>query len=335
MLLLTADVGVPDQLRRGAAARAGSTSARCTGVIHAAGLPAGGMLQRRPWPRPRACSRPKVLAMGPLAELVGPGTPAGRTAGAAGAVLLGDHRRSAASARATTAPPTPSWTRTAPRWPPSRPSTRVLSVAWGPWQHDDWQVEPRPAGGLAERVAAYRARYGFADDGRLRAAGPDRGRRPRQRGGGAAAAARGDARLVRHARPGRPDRRGRGRAGRRAVPAPAAAHRVRRRRGPKRRPTMAEAVAAPTSASTGSACTTRSSTSAATRWSAWPWCSPLSRRLGRRDRRPRCCSNTRPSRSSPPPWTAKAARTAAYRNRSPPVRRGGSGGAAARSSNRK
>jgi len=49
------------------------------------------------------------------------------------------------------------------------PSTRVLTVAWGPWQHDDWQAAALsgagPVGdGLAGRVRAHRLKYGFGDE---------------------------------------------------------------------------------------------------------------------------------------------------------------------------
>ncbi|MGN9785610.1 beta-ketoacyl synthase N-terminal-like domain-containing protein [Nonomuraea sp. ZG12] len=163
VLLLTADTGVPDQLRE-ALRRGREHFGALTGVIHAAGLPAGGLLRRRTVAEAAEVLAPKVLAMGPLAELVGPGTPAAErpellvlyssAVTAFGGIGEGDYCAANTvldaygDALAATSP-----------------STRVVSVAWGPWQHDVWQSENlKSAGGLADRVAAYRARYGFADD---------------------------------------------------------------------------------------------------------------------------------------------------------------------------
>ncbi|MGI5274510.1 SDR family NAD(P)-dependent oxidoreductase [Nonomuraea sp. CA-218870] len=163
VLLLTADTGVPDQLRE-ALRRGREHFGSLTGVIHAAGLPAAGLLRRRTVAETARVLAPKVAAMGPLAELVGPATPAaGRpellvlyssAVTAFGGIGEGDYCAANTvldaygDALAATAP-----------------STRVVSVAWGPWQHDVWQSRNlKSAGGLADRVAAYRARYGFADE---------------------------------------------------------------------------------------------------------------------------------------------------------------------------
>nr|WP_062330486.1 type I polyketide synthase [Herbidospora sakaeratensis] len=163
VLLLTADVGVPAELRA-ALERCRDHFGTLTGVIHAAGLPAGGMAQRRALADAGAVLAPKVLAMGPLAELVGPQTPADRrpellvlyssAVTAFGGIGESDYCAANtvldAYGEALAA---------------SAPSTRVVSIAWGPWQHDDWQAESlKSATGLAERVRAYRERYGFADD---------------------------------------------------------------------------------------------------------------------------------------------------------------------------
>ncbi|WP_062432672.1 type I polyketide synthase [Herbidospora daliensis] len=163
VLLLTADAGVPAQLRA-ALESCRDHFGTLTGVIHAAGLPAGGMAQRRALADAGAVLAPKVLAMGPLAELVGPGTPADRrpellvlyssAVTAFGGIGESDYCAANtvldAYGEALAA---------------SAPSTRVVSIAWGPWRHDDWQAESlKSATGLAERVRAYRERYGFADD---------------------------------------------------------------------------------------------------------------------------------------------------------------------------
>ncbi|MEU4226851.1 SDR family NAD(P)-dependent oxidoreductase [Nonomuraea sp. NPDC026600] len=163
VLLLTADVGVPDELR-GALRRCREHFGVLTGVVHAAGVPAGGMVQRRTVAEAGAVLAPKVLAMGPLAELVGPGTPAGErpellvlyssAVTAFGGIGEGDYCAANtvldAYGEALAA---------------SAPSTRVVSVAWGTWQHDDWQVESlKGASSLTQRVTAYRKRYGFAEE---------------------------------------------------------------------------------------------------------------------------------------------------------------------------
>ncbi|MEU9836780.1 SDR family NAD(P)-dependent oxidoreductase [Streptosporangium sp. NPDC048047] len=165
VLLLTADAGVPGQLRD-ALRRARRHFGRLHGVVHAAGLPASGMVRRRTPDEARRVLAPKVLAMGPLTELVGPGTPAedrpevlvlyssavtafggvGEADYCAANTVLDAYGQALAAVA---------------------PSTRVVSVAWGPWRHDVWQSEglTSPAGGgLADRVADYRARYGFPDD---------------------------------------------------------------------------------------------------------------------------------------------------------------------------
>ncbi|MEU7739175.1 SDR family NAD(P)-dependent oxidoreductase [Nonomuraea sp. NPDC049158] len=163
VLLLTADAGVPDELRR-ALRRCREHFGTLTGVVHAAGVPAGGMVQRRTVAEAGAVLAPKVMAMGPLAELVGPDTPAGErpellvlyssAVTAFGGIGEGDYCAANTvldaygEALAATAP-----------------STRVVSVAWGPWQHDDWQADSlKGASSLAQRVTAYRERYGFAEE---------------------------------------------------------------------------------------------------------------------------------------------------------------------------
>ncbi|MFL6161133.1 MAG: SDR family NAD(P)-dependent oxidoreductase [Jatrophihabitantaceae bacterium] len=161
ILLLAADVAKPAELRAAVTAcrqRFGALH----GVLHAAGAPASGMLQRQTVEQGHAVLGPKVLAMSALAELVSPATPAelrpellvlySSAITTFGGIGEGDYCAantvldSYGAALAASAP-----------------STRVLTVAWGPWQHDDWQVPT--AGGLAERARAYRRRYGFTDEG--------------------------------------------------------------------------------------------------------------------------------------------------------------------------
>lgn len=163
MLLLTADTGVPDDLRR--ALRAGRERfGALTGVLHAAGVPAGGMAVRITPGTARGVLAPKVFAMGPLAELVGPRTPAAdrpellvlysSAVSVFGGLGEGDYSAANTVLDAYGAALADS----------AAPTTRVLSVAWGPWQHDDWQAEAA-GGALAERVREHRAAYGFTEAG--------------------------------------------------------------------------------------------------------------------------------------------------------------------------
>jgi acyl transferase domain-containing protein len=172
VLLLAADAGQPGQLRE-ALQRCREHFGALHGVVHAAGLPAGGMLQLRTPGDAAAVLAPKVMAMGPLAELVGPQTPAAlrpellvlysSAITAFGGIGEGDYCAANTVLDAYGA-----------ALASSAPSTRVLTVAWGPWRHDDWQaaglagVVPAgglPAGdGLAGQVRAHREKYGFADE---------------------------------------------------------------------------------------------------------------------------------------------------------------------------
>ncbi|MDI5967114.1 type I polyketide synthase [Streptantibioticus silvisoli] len=160
VLLLTADAGVPDDLR-GALRRAQEEFGALHGVVHCAGVPGGGLTQRRTVAGAGEVLAPKVLAMGPLAELVGPDTPAGSRpkllvlyssiATVFGGVGEGDYcaANSVLDAYGTALAA-------------AAPDTQVITVAWGQWQHDDWQGEQ--AGTVFAEQSAYRRRYGFTDD---------------------------------------------------------------------------------------------------------------------------------------------------------------------------
>ncbi|WP_158288172.1 type I polyketide synthase [Streptomyces sp. ICBB 8177] len=162
VLLLSADVGDPEALRRALDACREHFGA-LHGVLHAAGLPSAGMAARLTPDAAHRVLAPKVHAMGPLAELTGPAAPHGRRLellvlySSAVTVFggLGEGDYCAANsvldaygeALAATAE-----------------GTRVLTAAWGPWRHDDWQAEGL-GGALADRVRAHRERYGFTDEG--------------------------------------------------------------------------------------------------------------------------------------------------------------------------
>lgn len=161
VLLLTADVGAPAELRE-ALRRCREHFGALHGVVHAAGAPASGMVARQSVAGAGAVLAPKVLAMGPLAELVGPGTPAelrpellvlySSAITVFGGIGEGDYCAANAVLDSYGA-----------ALAASAPSTRVVTVGWGPWQHDDWQASGRPSG-LAERAGAYRKRFGFTDE---------------------------------------------------------------------------------------------------------------------------------------------------------------------------
>ncbi|MCP3760505.1 type I polyketide synthase [Streptomyces sp. TBY4] len=161
VLLLSADVGDPDLLR-GALNACRDHFGALTGVVHAAGVPAGGMTQRRTVDDTARVLAPKVLAMGPLAELVGPGTPEdlrpellvlySSAITVFGGIGEGDYCAANTVLNAYGA-----------ALADAAPTTRVLTIAWGPWQHDDWQSTAL-GGALADRVAAYRTTYGFTDE---------------------------------------------------------------------------------------------------------------------------------------------------------------------------
>jgi NAD(P)-dependent dehydrogenase (short-subunit alcohol dehydrogenase family)/acyl carrier protein len=158
VLLLTADAGVPEELRA-ALNRCRDHFGALTGVIHAAGVPAGGLAARRTPAEALPVLAPKVLAMGVLAGLAGPDTPPdqrpellvlyssavtalggiGETDYGAANAVLDSYAAALAGNR-----------------------TRVVSIAWAPWRHDDWGTG---AAVLSERVDAYRRRYGFTDAG--------------------------------------------------------------------------------------------------------------------------------------------------------------------------
>jgi len=167
VLLLTGDAGVPDQLRD-ALLRCREHFGALHGIVHAAGLPGGGMAQRRTLGDAHAVLAPKVLAMGPLAELVGAATPAelrpellvlySSAITAFGGIGEGDYCAANTVLDAYGA-----------ALAAAAPSTRVLTVAWGPWRHDDWQAGGlagvgSAGDGLAERLRAHREKYGFSDE---------------------------------------------------------------------------------------------------------------------------------------------------------------------------
>lgn len=161
ILLLTADAGAPGELRRALRA-CRDHFGTLTGVVHAAGQAAGGLAARLTPDGAARVLAPKVAAMGPLAELVGPDAPPGERPellvlySSAITVFggLGEGDYSAANSVLDAY---------AAALAAAAPDTRVLSVAWGPWQHDAWQGDG-DGSGFAQRLREYRAAHGFADE---------------------------------------------------------------------------------------------------------------------------------------------------------------------------
>ncbi|MCX4750481.1 acyltransferase domain-containing protein [Kitasatospora sp. NBC_01287] len=160
VLLLTADAGVPDELRA-ALHQARRHFGALHGVVHCAGVAGGGLAGRQTAAGAARVLAPKVLAMGPLAELVGPDTPAelrpkllvlySSIATVLGGIGEGDYcaANSVLDAYGTALAA-------------AAPDTQVISVAWGQWQHDDWQTEL--TGTVFAEQLDYRKRYGFTDE---------------------------------------------------------------------------------------------------------------------------------------------------------------------------
>jgi NAD(P)-dependent dehydrogenase (short-subunit alcohol dehydrogenase family) len=159
VLLLTADVGEPGQLRA-ALAEARQHLGAVDVIVHAAGVPGGGMAQRS---TPAAAARvlaPKVHAMRPLAELLDADPAAGPQPRllilySSVATVIGGLGESAYCAANTALNAYGTALAAVGK-------TQVISVAWGQWQHDDWPTE-LTGQALSSRVA-YRERYGFSDE---------------------------------------------------------------------------------------------------------------------------------------------------------------------------
>lgn len=155
VLLLTADAGVPERLRaavRAAHARFGPL----TGVVHCAGVPGEGVLQRKTRERADAVLAPKVLGVAPLLELVrdervGRLVLFSSSVSALGGLGEGDY-----CAANTVLDACAGWAGAA---------GRVVSVAWGPWRHDAWQSTALATlPGLADAARRYRAEFGIGDE---------------------------------------------------------------------------------------------------------------------------------------------------------------------------
>ncbi|WIX90553.1 type I polyketide synthase [Amycolatopsis sp. DG1A-15b] len=143
VLLIKADAGVPEQLRA-ALAEARTRFGELDSIVHAAGLPGGGLAQRRTAEDMHRTLAPKVQAIGPLLEarprrlvlfssIVTVVGGIGEADYCAANSVLDAHGAALSTA-----------------------DTQVVTVAWGHWQHDAWADAA-----TGEARLAYRRRYGF------------------------------------------------------------------------------------------------------------------------------------------------------------------------------
>ncbi|WP_410606658.1 type I polyketide synthase [Amycolatopsis sp. lyj-109] len=143
VLVLNADTGVPDQLAE-ALAEAKKRFGELDSIVHAAGLPGGGLAQRRTAEDMHRTLAPKVRAVGPLlaarprrlvlfSSIVTVVGGIGEADYCAANSVLDAHGAALSTA-----------------------DTQVVTVAWGHWQHDAWADAA-----TGEARLAYRRRYGF------------------------------------------------------------------------------------------------------------------------------------------------------------------------------
>ncbi|WP_410643393.1 SDR family NAD(P)-dependent oxidoreductase [Amycolatopsis sp. lyj-346] len=143
VLLLAADTGIPEQLAA-ALAEAKTRFGELDSIVHAAGLPGGGLAQRRTAGDMRRTIAPKVQAVGPLlaarprrlvlfSSIVTVVGGIGEADYCAANSVLDAHGAALSTA-----------------------DTQVVTVAWGHWQHDAWADAA-----TGEARLAYRRRYGF------------------------------------------------------------------------------------------------------------------------------------------------------------------------------
>jgi acyl transferase domain-containing protein len=143
VLVLKADAGVPEQLTE-ALAEAKLRFGELDSIVHAAGLPGGGLAQRRTAGDMHRTLAPKVRAVGPLLDarprrlilfssIVTVVGGIGEADYCAANSVLDAHGAALSTA-----------------------DTQVVTVAWGHWQHDAWADAA-----TGEARLAYRRRYGF------------------------------------------------------------------------------------------------------------------------------------------------------------------------------
>jgi acyl transferase domain-containing protein/acyl carrier protein len=156
VIVLSADVADPDQMRgvlRTAAERCGAVH----GVVHCAGIPGGGLLDRKTAGDAAAVIGAKAGALAPLSEAV--------QAGGLDLVVLYSSAVTALGGLGETDYAAANACLEAFASASSGSGTRVLAVAWGPWQHDDWQQGALTGlPGLARATRGYRSEFGITAD---------------------------------------------------------------------------------------------------------------------------------------------------------------------------
>ena len=159
--LIDADTADPESVRR-AFRRCREHFGTLTGIIHAAGQPASGMIERQSPDSASSVVATKVNALGPIAEQLQCDdsdslrqvvlySSAATTVGP-----IGEADYCAANSVIDSF---------AQMMSNRHPQATVTSVGWGPWQHDTWQsADTSDDNALAGGAARYRERYGFTDD---------------------------------------------------------------------------------------------------------------------------------------------------------------------------
>jgi polyketide synthase 12 len=156
VLTVVADVAEPTSVEAAVGAARNRFGA-LHGVIHAAGVPGGGLIHGKTRESVAEVLRPKVTGTLALADAVrGDDLDLMVLFSSATAALGGFGESDYASANAFM----DSWAASGAR--PA--STRVVSVAWGAWRRDSWQERIfADAPALAKRVREYRDRHGIDD----------------------------------------------------------------------------------------------------------------------------------------------------------------------------
>jgi 3-oxoacyl-(acyl-carrier-protein) synthase/NAD(P)-dependent dehydrogenase (short-subunit alcohol dehydrogenase family)/acyl carrier protein len=156
VLVLSADVADPAQLR-GVLREAGQRFGAVHGIVHCAGVPGSGLLDRKTEAEAAAVIEAKAGALAPLAEAI--------SAGGLDLVVLYSSAVTALGGLGESDYAAANACLEAFAERNSGSGTRVLAVAWGPWRHDDWQpVTLGAAPGLASAAREYRSAFGIADE---------------------------------------------------------------------------------------------------------------------------------------------------------------------------
>lgn len=155
VLPIAADVSNPLEFER-AMAMARERFGTLHGVIHCAGIPGRGLLDRKTADQAAMVIATKTAALAPLRRAVEAGELETVVLYSSAVTLLGGLGESDyAAANAVMEAFAESLADTDTK-------ARVLAVAWGPWQHDSWQAAAlADSPSLGEKVARYRRQFGL------------------------------------------------------------------------------------------------------------------------------------------------------------------------------